>query len=161
CRSGDGPASPHADRSAIVAMAVPQRSGARRCRYIGGSGARGTAAPCMPECSEFANRHAQKTATVMLEISESRQILVHSRMRFDPGPSLPTAQSRQRAALSRTASALLLLLVGGIVGCAEMGSKPSTTPGKKEPYLLLKLNERRLYVKDDDATKVPPDGVPV
>jgi hypothetical protein len=80
-------------------------------------------------------------------------------MRLAPEDSLPSARSRWPAAFGRTGSALLLMLVSGIVGCATMDSKPPPPPEKKEPYLLLRLGERRLYVKDADASKVPPEGV--
>ena len=60
-----------------------------------------------------------------------------------------------------TLSALSLALVAsGIVGCATVGLRPASTAASKEPYLVLRLGERRLYLKDDDV--VPPhEGFPV
>jgi len=41
-----------------------------------------------------------------------------------------------------------------------MAPKPEAAPASKEPYLLLRLNERRLYVMQNE-TKQPPEGYPV
>jgi len=55
----------------------------------------------------------------------------------------------------------MLASISWIAGCASMG----TTGGlkadtSKEPYLLLRLSERRLYLKDGERTE-PPGGYPV
>jgi L,D-transpeptidase ErfK/SrfK len=41
-----------------------------------------------------------------------------------------------------------------------MGPSPSPAPVSKEPYLLLKLNERKVYVMDDPSQQ-PTGGFPV
>jgi len=72
-------------------------------------------------------------------------------MRSASDLSLPPTRAR----LARILSALIPALASGIIGCAAMGGpSPSAPVAKKEPYLLLRLGERRLYVKDDDV--VPP-----
>jgi L,D-transpeptidase ErfK/SrfK len=55
----------------------------------------------------------------------------------------------------RTLPALMAVLIVGISGCAGLNPSPSPkVETQKGPYLLLRLGERRLYVKDDDV--VPP-----
>src|SRR4051812_21167246 len=76
-------------------------------------------------------------------------------MRSDHRSSLPLA------------SILLALVLAGTAGCGLFGQRrelpppppaptpqPTTTP---EAYLLLKLDERRLYVVENDV-KQPPEG---
>jgi L,D-transpeptidase ErfK/SrfK len=65
----------------------------------------------------------------------------------------------RRAWPSRTLAATILALAIGMTGCAVTQPSPATAPAPKEPYLLLKLNERRLYVMDDPTA--PPAGYPV
>ena len=76
-------------------------------------------------------------------------------------PHLKTGASRRAraavASLGRTLSVLIVALASGIVGCAVLGPRPASTVASKEPYLLLRLGERRLYLKDDEARQ-PPEG---
>jgi L,D-transpeptidase ErfK/SrfK len=93
--------------------------------------------------------------------SKTISILVEGRMRSAPDGSLLSTRLRRGASLGRTLlrSAMAVALVSGIVACAS-GPSPAPTVERKEPYLLLRLSERRLYVKDDDV--VPPhEGFPV
>jgi lipoprotein-anchoring transpeptidase ErfK/SrfK len=54
-------------------------------------------------------------------------------------------------AISGTLSALVALaLVSGMVGCAPQPKLEAKA--EPEPYLVLKLGERRVYVKDDDPS---------
>src|SRR5262245_26602425 len=68
--------------------------------------------------------------------------------------------TRRGPSRGRAASALLAVVLGSVIaGCATVGPSPAAKPSK-EPYLLLKLNERKVYVKDDEV--VPPhEGFPV
>jgi L,D-transpeptidase ErfK/SrfK len=65
----------------------------------------------------------------------------------------------RRAWPSRTLAATILALAIGMTGCAVTPPSPAASPAPKEPYLLLKLNERRVYVMDDPTA--PPAGYPV
>jgi L,D-transpeptidase ErfK/SrfK len=65
----------------------------------------------------------------------------------------------RRAWPSRTLAATILALAIGVTGCAVTPPSPAASPAPKEPYLLLKLNERRVYVMDDPSA--PPAGYPV
>ena len=65
----------------------------------------------------------------------------------------------RRAWPSRTLAATILALAIGMTGCAVTPPSPATPPAPKEPYLLLKLNERRVYVMNDPTA--PPAGYPV
>src|SRR5262249_31661268 len=56
-------------------------------------------------------------------------------------------------------AALSVALASGLVGCADMAPSPKPAP-KKEPYLLLKLSERKVYVVDDQSGQ-PSQGYPV
>jgi lipoprotein-anchoring transpeptidase ErfK/SrfK len=67
------------------------------------------------------------------------------------------------------AAVLVALLVVSSVGCGLFGPRheappappPTPTPtATPEPYLLLKLDERRLYVMEN-GVKSPPEGYPV
>lgn len=78
-------------------------------------------------------------------------------MRFDHRPSLPL-----------TAILVALLLISA-AGCSILGLRPEVPPAPSptpqptatpEPYLLLRLSERRLYVVENDV-KHPPEGYPV
>jgi hypothetical protein len=90
---------------------------------------------------------------------KSISILAYSRMRSAPEGWLPSTHVRRRASLGRTLSALIMALASGLAGCAMTQPSPAAAPAK-EPYLLLKLNERRLYVKDDSVLP-PTQGFPV
>jgi L,D-transpeptidase ErfK/SrfK len=62
-----------------------------------------------------------------------------------------------RGPLRRRALPLLTLAtVSWLAGCATMATTPSVVD-KKEPYLLLRLGERRLYVKEGETAQ-PPEG---
>jgi hypothetical protein len=65
---------------------------------------------------------------------------------------------RRGAPLGRAVALLVLGLSSGIVGCATTGggAGPAGT-SSKDPYLLLRLGERRLYLKQGD-TVTPPEG---
>jgi L,D-transpeptidase ErfK/SrfK len=67
---------------------------------------------------------------------------------------------RQRSSWSAGGLALLLLTIAA--GCGVGGPRPeSKAPSTEEElYLLLRLNERRLYVVENDV-KQPPQGYPV
>jgi L,D-transpeptidase ErfK/SrfK len=92
--------------------------------------------------------------------SKTISILVKGRMRSAPERSLLSTRPRRGAWHGRTLPALMLALASAIAGCATSGPRPAATVASKEPYLLLRLSERRLYVKDDDV--VPPhEGFPV
>ena len=54
----------------------------------------------------------------------------------------------------------MVALASGIAGCAVSGPRPAPTAESKEPYLLLRLGERRLYLKDDEAGQ-PLEAFPV
>ena len=71
---------------------------------------------------------------------------------------LAPTQSR-RTWPSRTLAATILALAIGMTGCAVTPPSPAAPPAPKEPYLLLKLNERRVYVMNDPTA--PPAGYPV
>lgn len=73
---------------------------------------------------------------------------------------LLSTHARRSASLGRTLSALVVALASGTVGCAVSGPSPASAPASKEPYLLLRLGERRLYVVDEEV-KQPPEGYPV
>ncbi|HXJ34113.1 MAG TPA: L,D-transpeptidase [Candidatus Eisenbacteria bacterium] len=57
---------------------------------------------------------------------------------------------------------LVALLLAFAAGCGVAGPRPEPTPttAKKDLYLLLRLDERRLYVVENDVKK-PPQGYPV
>jgi len=76
-------------------------------------------------------------------------------MRSTSDESLPSTRPRHRASLARTLPALIVALTSGIIGCATVGPGPSPKAATKEPYLLLRLSERRLYLKDDDVVQAP------
>jgi L,D-transpeptidase ErfK/SrfK len=65
----------------------------------------------------------------------------------------------RRAPLRRRALPLLTLAtVSWLAGCATMGTgTPTSVVDKQEPYLLLRLGERRLYVKEGGGAQ-PPEG---
>jgi hypothetical protein len=78
-----------------------------------------------------------------------------------PTHLLPSPRARQSASPARLLCAVLLALASGMVGCATMGPSPAPPPTvSKEPYLLLKLSERKVYVMDDPS-KPPTGGFPV
>ena len=73
---------------------------------------------------------------------------------------LRSTRTRRGASPARILPALLLAIASGLAGCAAVGPRPEPTSAGKEPYLLLRLGERRLYVKDAEA-ELPTEGFPV
>jgi L,D-transpeptidase ErfK/SrfK len=69
-------------------------------------------------------------------------------------------QRRRGGSLGRTVPVVIALLVAGSVGCGVSPRATSPAPQKKEPYLVLKLSERRVYVMDDPSG-APPVSFPV
>jgi len=53
-----------------------------------------------------------------------------------------------------------LLLLASAAGCGVEPPRPEPQHAKEEPYLLLRLGERRLYLVDKDVRQ-PPQGYPV
>jgi lipoprotein-anchoring transpeptidase ErfK/SrfK len=47
------------------------------------------------------------------------------------------------------------LLAAGAVGCADISSRAAKPAQSKEPYLVLKLSERRVYVMDETSGAPP------
>lgn len=74
--------------------------------------------------------------------------------------SLLSTHTRRGASLRHTLSVLIVVLASGIVGCGVVGPRPASTVASKEPYLLLRLGERRLYLKDDQTGQTS-EGFPV
>ncbi len=68
--------------------------------------------------------------------------------------------TRRSAAFGRALALTLIALSSGIVGCATMSGGTGPTASKNEPYLLLRLGERRLYLKQGEAV-TPPQGFTV
>ena len=74
----------------------------------------------------------------------------------DPRPSTVACRG---AALGLTLSLLVVALASATLGCAlgrprptpTATAKPDVEVAKSEPYLLLRLGERRLYLMDDEA----------
>jgi hypothetical protein len=85
--------------------------------------------------------------------------LAYDRMRFTSEDPLST-HTRRGTRLVRILSALLLVLASGIVGCEIAGPRPDAKPANKDPYLLLRLSERKVYVMDGN-TEQPLEGYPV
>ena len=79
-------------------------------------------------------------------------------MRFRSEYPLPT-RTHRGARLARALPAILLMLVSGIVGCEMAGPRPSA-PVNKDPYLKLRLSERKVYLIDGN-TDQPIEGYPV
>jgi lipoprotein-anchoring transpeptidase ErfK/SrfK len=71
---------------------------------------------------------------------------------------LPTGTNRG-IRLARMLPALLVL-VSGIVGCDMAGPRPEATPVTRDPYLKLRLGERKVYLMDGN-TDQPIEGYPV
>jgi len=55
---------------------------------------------------------------------------------------------------------VVALLAAGFAGCGPISPSAAKTTPPKEPYLVLKLSERRVYVMDD-ASGAPPVSYPV
>lgn len=77
---------------------------------------------------------------------------------------LPT-RARGRVVLPLAPCVLALVLASGTLGCVLLARRPAPAPApvavaKPEPYLLLRLGERRLYLKQDGADQ-PLDSFPV
>jgi lipoprotein-anchoring transpeptidase ErfK/SrfK len=84
-------------------------------------------------------------------------------MPFATEASIPSAHTPRLASRGRGPTFLTVALAAAIVGCATVAPRPEPpvdSAPKKEPYLLLRLSERRLYVKDDDVPE-PAEGFPV
>ncbi len=79
------------------------------------------------------------------------------------GDSLRATRTRCGALPRRTLSALIVAtLAAGMAGCAAMGGpagKPAAA-AKKEPFVLLRLGERKVYVMEDEGKPASP-GYPV
>lgn len=76
---------------------------------------------------------------------------------------MPSDRHDRRARGHRTrraAPGLAVVLLALVAGCGVPAPHPEPTPEKKEVYLLLKLDERRLYVVDNEVRQ-PPQGYPV
>jgi L,D-transpeptidase ErfK/SrfK len=80
-------------------------------------------------------------------------------MRFAPEHPPLSTRARRGLVLGPALSALIVALASGLVGCADIAPSPKPAP-KKEPYLLLKLSERKVYVMDDQSGQ-PSQGFPV
>ena len=74
---------------------------------------------------------------------------------------LRPTHTRRGASLGRMLPVPILVLALGTVGCGVMAPRPAPTPVSKEPYLLLRLSERKVYVVDDDKAGPPSQGFPV
>jgi hypothetical protein len=86
--------------------------------------------------------------------------LAYDRMRFTSEDPLST-HTRGGTRLARILSALLLVLASGIVGCEIAGPRPDAKPANKDPYLLLRLSERKVYVMDGNTEQPLEGGYPV
>ena len=61
---------------------------------------------------------------------------------------------------SSAARGLAVLLLAFAVGCGVEAPRPEPQRASEEPYLLLRLAERRLYVVENNVRQ-PPQGYPV
>src|SRR5262245_14397726 len=69
-----------------------------------------------------------------------------------------TTETRRRSGCRRTLPLAMLAAASLIAGCAAMSPKPAASGADtKEPYLVLRLAERRLYLKEGGAAQ-PPQG---
>jgi len=65
--------------------------------------------------------------------------------------------ARRSASLGHGLSVLALAFAAGTLGCGLLGARSAPVPqppppvAAKEPYLLLRLSEHRVYLKDDDV----------
>jgi hypothetical protein len=84
--------------------------------------------------------------------------LAYTGMRYSFQAPLSTLTGGNRFA--RVLPALLLMLVSGIVGCDMAGPRPDAKPANKDPYLKLRLSERKVYLVDGN-TDQPIEGYPV
>jgi hypothetical protein len=81
-------------------------------------------------------------------------------MRLMSRNTFVTAKPRRGPLAGRAQTLLVLATISWIAGCSTMGARSGPTADSKEPYLLLRLGERRLYVKDGETVH-PPGGYPV
>jgi L,D-transpeptidase ErfK/SrfK len=72
-------------------------------------------------------------------------------MRCVAEDSHPSTRPPGGATPGRTLLVLLIVLTSALVGCAVTEPRPASTAASKEPYLVLRLGERRLYLKDDEV----------
>jgi len=86
--------------------------------------------------------------------------LAYDSMLFAPEDSTHSTRTRRGAMLAPILSAVLVVLASGLVGCELAGPRPETKPVNKEPYLLLRLSERKVYVMDPNTAQ-PIEGYPV
>jgi len=76
-----------------------------------------------------------------------------------PERLLPSTRTRNGASPVRILCALAVAFA--MTGCATVGPSPAPPPpAAKEPFLLLKLSERKVYVVEDPS-KPPTVGYPV
>jgi L,D-transpeptidase catalytic domain len=83
--------------------------------------------------------------------------LAYNRMRYRSQGLLSTLTCGTRFARLLPA---VLILVSGIVGCDMAGPRLDAKPANKEPYLKLRLSERKVYLIDGN-TDQPIEGYPV
>lgn len=82
-------------------------------------------------------------------------------MPLPSGSAHPSRRPRLSARPARLLAAVVVALAAGTTGCSVVGTGPRAAAKAPEPYVLLKLSERRVYLKDDPAGAVPPEGFPV
>src|SRR5262245_3116974 len=76
-----------------------------------------------------------------------------------PERLLPSTRTRNGASPVRILCALAV--ASAMTGCATVGPSPAPPPpAAKEPFLLLKLSERKVYV-EEEPSKPPTVGYPV
>ena len=115
----------------------------------------------MPERSVLAR--GCRLPTVVRVPFESLKIvadLAYDGMLFAPKHVTLATRTRRRAMLAPILSAVLVVLASGLVGCELAGPRPEPTPVNKDPYLLLRLSERKVYVMDPNTAQ-PIEGYPV
>jgi hypothetical protein len=118
-------------------------------------GTHSTSAYVMPEESGFAS--ARWTAAG----SKTTSNLAYTRMLSTPEDPLGTRSTRNGSLRRRTLPALLAVVISVIGGCAALSPPSPATVASKDaskeesPYLLLRLGERRLYLKGDHVEQDP------
>ncbi len=87
---------------------------------------------------------------------------VGASLAYDRMPSNRTGLRADRKNMPSRSCRLGVLLVAFAVGCGVVAAPRPEPPASAtdEPFLLLRLNERRLYLMDHGA-KQPPQGYPV